>query len=164
MEDYLDKSDLLGVACSCKFFRELQKGACSGIFETDLRLDSLLKRDTPPCFTLDWFKWVYMFPEREHDYSAPDDWEEHTELFTYDLELLACHQGSVEFLKWLETEPVGYDGQVGRFLEFMYGSTYGSYEHNEVAKRAARMGQTALLSYLAQQIATKRSKAVTLRY
>ena len=73
---------------------------------TNLGDDKLVSK--APCFSLDWFKWIYgSFDRREGAASYRGNKEQ--ELYDSDLMRLAAFQGSVETMKWLREQGIRLD-------------------------------------------------------
>ena len=118
----LDDYDRIAFASTCTAFRdailEVVKGERKDSeenmkkFVMNLRTENFIR--FPPCFSLDWFKWVHRsFDRRKGVAPAPEDPlrndKPRQDLYDCDLMGLAAFQGSIEAMKWLRSQGVPLD-------------------------------------------------------
>jgi len=126
---------------------------------TNLGDDKLVSK--APCFSLDWFKWVYGSFDRREGAAPYRGNKPRQDLYDYDLIRVAAFQGSIETMKWLWSQGIPLDtfsftadrgAAMGAQIEALKWLRSEGYEFDEgTCEGAASGGQLETLMWLRNQ-------------
>lgn len=114
----LDDYDRIAFASTCTAFRDAivevvnkEGKECKGKRKLVTNLGWRKLEEKAPCYSLDWFKWVYRSFDRQEGearHRGGQD-EPRQDLYDYDLIRVAAFQGSIETMKWLRSQGIPLD-------------------------------------------------------